>query len=259
MLKPLLLSLLAGMPAWTGVNPYATIGAIPAPAGYRRVGEALESFGSWLRDIGLKRDLTVHLYNGVAKRNQDAQFAVLNVSVGHEDLQQCADAVMRLRAEWLYYRGEYGKITFYTERGVRLNFQQWCRDRKVGLKQAGDIEDARRRATFDKFLREVFTFCSTRTLEKDLWPAGIGHVEPGDVLIRGGSPGHAMLVVDVAEDAKGHRVFLLAQSYMPAQDIHVVRNPGDDLTPWYRADSLAGMVETPEYEFKTNELRRWRN
>jgi len=47
-------------------------------------------------------------------------------------------------------------------------------------------------------------------------------IEPGDVMIRAGSPGHAMLVVDVAEDERGRRIYLLAQSYMPAQDIHIV-------------------------------------
>jgi len=41
-------------------------------------------------------------------------------------------------------------------------------------------------------------------------------------MIRAGSPGHAMLVVDVAEDERGRRIYLLAQSYMPAQDIHIV-------------------------------------
>jgi hypothetical protein len=96
----------------------------------------------------------------------------------------------------------------------------------------GDRTDQGRRA-FETYLRQVF-------------------VEPGDVLIRGGSPGHAMLVMDVAEDERGHRIYLLAQSYMPAQDIHIVKNPGNGLTPWYRADSSAGIVETPEYIFKTN-------
>jgi len=66
-----------------------------------------------------------------------------------------------------------------------------------------------------------------------------------------------MLVVDVAEDVQGHRAFLLAQSYMPAQDIHIVKNPNDDLNPWYLADSTLGEIQTPEYLFKTNELRKW--
>jgi hypothetical protein len=230
------------MPVWTGGNPYPTIGAIPLPAGYHRVSMASELFGAWLRSVPLKKNLTVYLYNRAAKLNQEAQFAVLDVSVGREDLQQCADAVMRLRAEYLYSRGEYGDITFYTEQGVRLNF--------------ADRQD-KGRVSFDKYLREVFEYCSTRTLAKQLFRTSLNGVEPGDVLIRSGSPGHAMLVMDVAEDGNGRRIYLLAQSYMPAQDIHVVKNPGDNLSPWYRADSTLGVVETPEYVFKTNELRKW--
>lgn len=231
------------MPVPAGVNPYPTIGAIPLPAGYYRVPAAHGSFGGWLRNTPLKKATTVYLYNGKPKENQEAQFAVLDISVGREDLQQCADAVMRLRAEWLYERGAYSDITYYTERGLRLNFAERSSDRG--------------RAAFDKYLREVFTYCSTRTLARQLIPAGWSGIEPGDVLIRSGAPGHAMIVVDVAEDSRRRRIFLLAQSYMPAQDIHVVRNLTDDLTPWYRADSISGLVETPEYTFKTNELRKW--
>jgi hypothetical protein len=82
----------------------------------------------------------------------------------------------------------------------------------------------------------------------------------GDVLIRGGSPGHAMLVVDMAADSMGHQVYLLAQSYMPAQDIHIVKNPGGKgsaLSPWYRVDKRESMIETPEWTFYTRQLRGW--
>ena len=125
-MKTLLFVFLLGLPVGTGVNPYATIGAIPLPAGYHRVVEGDGSFGAWLRMVALKKGTTVYLYNGKPKVNQDAQFAVLDVSVGHEDLQQCADAVMRLRAEYLYSRGE--NIEFFTETGKKLNFAPWSVD-----------------------------------------------------------------------------------------------------------------------------------
>jgi hypothetical protein len=242
-LRNVWLALLCGLPVSDGVNPYPLIGAIPLPAGYHRLAVPRGSFGAWLRGVPLKKTTTVYLYNGKPKENQEAQFAVLDISVGHEDLQQCADAVMRLRAEWLYGRGAYSEITYYTERGVRLNFAE----RSPG---GG-------RLAFDRYLREVFEYCSTRTLVRQLVPAGLSGVEPGDVLIRSGAPGHAMIVADVAEDVGGHRIYLLAQGYMPAQDIHIVRNPVGDLTPWYRADSSIGIIETPEYTFKFNELRKW--
>jgi len=226
-------------------NPYATIAAIPVPPGYHRIPAEPASFAAWLRNIPLKKDRTVYLFDGRPKRNQDAQFAVLNVSVGKQDLQQCADAVMRLRAEYLYSLHSYSNIDFYTEQGARLNFGQWVKMRGLN--------------SFSSYLTTVFTYCSTRTLEKQLLPVtNYRTISGGDVLIRGGSPGHAMLVADMAEDPGGKRIYLLAQSYMPAQDIHIVKNPEDAaISPWYRAEGSGIYIQTPEWTFKINELRRW--
>jgi hypothetical protein len=66
-----------------------------------------------------------------------------------------------------------------------------------------------------------------------------------------------MLVADVAEDGHGHRIYLLAQSYMPAQDIHIVNSPEGGFSPWYRADIPGILVQTPEWTFKINELCDW--
>ena len=62
-------------------------------------------------------------------------------------------------------------------------------------------------------------------------------IQVGDVLIVGGAPGHAMIVVDMAMDQEGNRALLFAEGMMPAQSIHVVTNleHGED-TPWYMID-----------------------
>ena len=230
------------------LNPYPTIGAIPPPPGFHRIAADGNSFAFWLRMVALKKDRTVYLFDGTRKRYQGAQYTVLDITVGHTDLQQCADAVMRLRAEYCYARRYLAKIDFYSEQGARFNFLEWSRHRP----------DSAGRASFNAYLNKVFMYCSTRTLERQLVPAFLKEVDPGDVLIKGGAPGHAMLVVDVAEDDGGHRVYLLAQSYMPAQDIHIVNNPTDSrLSPWYSADAASGPIETPEWTFTTNQLRTW--
>ena len=56
----------------------------------------------------------------------------------------------------------------------------------------------------------------------------------GDVFIKGGSPGHAVTIVDIAINPKTNKkVFLLAQSYMPAQEIKILKNPNNsELSPW---------------------------
>ena len=100
--------------------------------------------------------------------------------------------------------------------------------------------------------------CGSASLKKQLKPVSSLHeMQPGDVFIKGGFPGHAMIVIDMAVNAKGNKVFMLAQSYMPAQDIHIVKNPSDvALSPWYEING-ATEIDTPEWTFYNNQLRRW--
>jgi hypothetical protein len=221
--------------------PYKTASDIEPPAGYKRMDISETSFGVWLRSIAIKKDNHVYLYNGELKENQSAQFAVLDISVGKKDLQQCADAVMRLRAEYLFSQNRYAEIEFRDNNGKAYTWK-------------GGSE----RSDFEHYLESVFNWCGSASLEKQLKPVGdIKNMQPGDVFIRGGFPGHAMIIADVAINDKGNKVFMLAQSYMPAQDIHIVRNPSDDkLSPWYDISNMKQLV-TPQWEFSVDQLRRW--
>lgn len=225
----------------TACNPYRTIAEIPMPVGYSRVALESGSFGAWLRNFRLKEDKMVYLYNGNRKINQRAQFAVLDISTGNKDLQQCADAVMRLRAEYLYEHKRYGEITFLDNNGTRYS-----------------LADGADRKKFASYLDNVFVRCGTLSLEKQLKRVEvINTIVPGDVFINGGSPGHAAIVMDVAMNSRGKKIFLLANGYMPAQDIHVVINPADPgLSPWY-ATIYDSIIELPEYRFTLNQLKRW--
>jgi hypothetical protein len=52
-------------------------------------------------------------------------------------------------------------------------------------------------------------------------------------------------------------MMLLAQSFMPAQSIHVLRNPADGRGgAWYRA-AFRGGLATPEWTFGVTDLRRF--
>lgn len=222
-------------------NPYAQISDIPLPAGFER--EAVESggFGAYLRHTALKKDKTVYLFNGQAKYNQSAQFAVLNFDVGNKDLQQCADAVMRLRAEYFFAKKAFDAILFFDNKKTAYHFlPPYTRD------------------NFSAYLSRVFGMCGSASLSKQLRSVTeFATIRSGDVLIRGGFPGHAVIVMDVASNASGEKIYLLAQSYMPAQDIHILRNPVDEqLSPWFKVNTN-GLVQTPEYTFYTSELKRW--
>lgn len=82
-------------------------------------------------------------------------------------------------------------------------------------------------------------------------------MQHGDVFIKGGFPGHAMIVVDIAVNNKGQKIFMPAQSYMPAQDIHIVKNPmNENLGPWYELPA-GDKIITPEWVFSNSCLRKW--
>jgi hypothetical protein len=222
-------------------NEYLQIKNIPLPTGYERIKNADNSFAAWLENVALKKDKTVYKFDGTEKYNQTAQFAVLDISVGKKDLQQCADAVMRLRAEYLFAQEKFDEIIFRDNgSGVYTFMQPYNRD------------------SFTKYLDKVFGMCGTASLAKQLKQKNnFSDIQAGDVLIRGGFPGHAVMVMDVAENKAGKRIYMIAQSYMPAQDIHVLQNPlNNDLSPWYEAGEEE-LIKTPEYIFYRNELMQW--
>ena len=213
---------------------------IPLPEGYERVALDENSFAEWVRSIRLKKDNHVYLYDGSLKKNQLAQFAVLDITVGKKDLQQCADAIMRLRAEYLFDEERYEEIIFKDNNGKSY---AWT--------------EGSNRKNFTNYLEKIFACCGTASLEKQLKPAVLQSMQPGYVFIKGGFPGHAMIVADMAVNKKGSKIYLLAQSYMPAQDIHVVKNPmNENLSPWYELDGSDEII-TPEWRFYSNQLRKF--
>jgi hypothetical protein len=238
---------------------------IPPPAGFHRVPAAPGGFAEWLRGLPLKEGRPlVLLYDGQLKANQDAHFAVLDLDVGRRDLQQCADAVIRLRAEHLYSAGRLHDIHFRFTSGDRADFLRWAegwrpvvRGSRVDWVRSGAAGSGY--PSFRAYLDKVFEYAGSASLSRELRPVPRGGpIEPGDVFIQGGFPGHAVIVLDVAvqQDA-GRRCFLLAQSFMPAQQMHVLRNPEEPvLDPWY-ADAFGPTLRTPEWTFQDSDLRRF--
>ncbi|MBW1984365.1 MAG: DUF4846 domain-containing protein, partial [Deltaproteobacteria bacterium] len=210
------------------------------------------------------KEKPVYLYNGKKKLNQDAHFAVIDIDTGRRDLQQCADAVMRLKAEYLYSKKDYAAIHFNFTSGHIASFTKWADGFRpvVSGNRVSWIKKAAAGSSygnFRKYLDSVFTYAGSYSLSKELKSVSdIANMKIGDVFIKGGFPGHAVMVVDMAYNKNtGKKVFLLAQSYMPAQDIHILKNPKDGtLSPWYDIE-FGSTLYTPEWTFYKQELKRF--
>ena len=232
------------------------------PPGFVRAPLDPASFGQWLRDLKLKPPgAHVRYFDGLMK-DDAAYIAVVDMDLGKRDLQQCADAIIRLRAEYFFAHKDFDHITFNLTNGFPVAWTRWRDGERVAVSGNRTTwhkssAPSRTYAEFRRYLDFVFTYAGTLSLARSLHAKPLQDVAIGDVFVVGGAPGHAVLVADVAVNAAGKKVFLLAQSYMPAQDTQILRNPDDAaMSPWYPAD-FRGPLRTPEWTFARDQLKSW--
>lgn len=227
-------------------NPWnaETIGDIPAPMGYTRVEAENSSYAQYLRSLPLKRRGTkVMLYTG-----GEANYQFLSTGVIDQDLlsnsEQCADATMRLRAEYLWSRGRYGDISFRNVNGKMMHYT-----------------GGSSRKAFERYMRNVYGVCSTFSLFTETTPRDIKDVQPGDVLVyparSGHKYGHALIVVDVAKSKAGKVAIMCAEGNTPARDKHIVRNLNPLKNPWFFLDEDDETIWISCFHFNKNELRHY--
>lgn len=241
------------------------VNRIPVPDEYERINTTPGTFEDWLRWLPLKKGRPpVYLFNGRKKANQEAHFAVVEIDIGKGNLQQCADAVIRLRAEYLYSIGRYDAIHFKFTSGHEAGFRKWIAGYRpvVNGNRVSWVKSTNKDSSYTSFreyLNTVFMYAGSYSLSQELYKIkDLSEMRIGDVFIEGGFPGHAVIVVDMAVNRRtGKKLFLLAQSYMPAQEIHILKNPmNPKLNPWYELE-FGETLQTPEWTFNKSDLKRF--
>ena len=243
----------------------AIVNRVAVPKGFKRVEVNANSFGDWLRFLPLKQgNPDVRLFNGELKRYQSGHAAVVNIDVGSTDIQQCADAVMRMRSEYLYSIKDYENLHFNFTSGHSIGFKKWSEGFRTVIK-GNNVTWSKNAAkddsykTFTSYNKTIFNYAGTSSLSKELRKvADVKDIQIGDVFILGGFPGHAVLVIDVCvHETTGEKLFMIQQSYMPAQEIHILKNLNNaSISPWY-STNFTGDLETPEWTFSKDQLMRW--
>lgn len=235
------------------------------PKDYTRIEVEENSFGEFLRNQKLKPyGEKVLYYNGREKSSEGVYDSVFDVDIGDRDLHQCADAIMLLRAEYLYSREIYNQIKFNFVSGFKAEYSKWMEGYRIKV-EGNNVsyykatEPSNTYENFRKYMNMVFAYSGTLSLEKELEKVNIDDIKIGDVFIIGGSPGHAVIVVDMAINDDGEKLFLLAQSYMPAQQTQLLINPMDKyISPWYSLKGKEKLI-TPEWTFELDKLRRFKD
>jgi hypothetical protein len=217
------------------------------PEGFTRINSEGSSFELYLRNLPLKADGSeVKTFSGEIKPNYQTYLAVVDLPIGKKDLHQCADAIMRLRADYLFSQARFKEISFRQASGKTISYTTWLAGRTPN------------QTNLWTYLETVFNTANTTSLNQQLTTKPVESLEIGDVFItgppRGQSYGHAIIVVDKCVDKEGKVKFMLAQSYMPAQEIQILDNPATPGCPWYDLD-FGQNLDTPEWDFTSNQLK----
>mgnify|MGYP001630376465 CR=1 FL=1 len=209
---------------------------IHTPEGFHREEVETDSFAAFMENYALYKDgKKVKLYDKTLKQNQDAGKISAFLTIE--------------------------KMNFHLVNGFACEFSKWAEGMRVSFSgssttwtQSAAANDDE--TVFEKYLRFVFAYASTISLSDESKKIKKAEIQAGDIFVQGGSPGHAVMVLDVCTDDSGRKAFLLGQGFMPAQQFHVLKNPLHEDDPWYYVDELTYPLQTPEYTFEKGSLKR---
>lgn len=233
------------------------------PPGWERATPEPGSFGEWLRALPLAAPNTpVKNFKGEEVRAGDDEYvaAVVAIDPGRLDLQQSPDIVIRLHAEWLWSKDGANAIEYRGATGLDMPFSRWIKGQRLVATGPSVFWQVRARAAepdhamLREYLDSVFTWANSTSLAQQAARVESDALQAGDFFVHIGSPGHAVVVLDVALKASGERIALLGQALNPSQNVHVLR-PGR-ATAWFSLRPERPVLTPYTEEFAWEGLRR---
>lgn len=238
---------------------------IDVPEGFVRSKYSPGSFQHYLQNYALKPfGAKVINYDGNEYWYQAGHVGVLEIPVPDNGLQQCADALMRIRAEYLWNNNGKDEIGFNFTSGHYCSWKKYSEGYRPRIH--GNKVDFNKIANANaseenlyNYLNLVYTYAGTLSLYHELPKiTSINELEVGDMLVYPGSPGHIVMIVDLAIHENGEKLFILAQGNTPAQSVHVIKNPNDtSLSPWYSLETNTTLA-IPTYHFNETKFIRFK-
>jgi hypothetical protein len=238
--------------------------AVEVPNGYSREPVESGSFAHYLRHLPVRLDRTnVLAFDGRAIKSPSAH--VILMDVGTRDLQQCADSAIRLHAEWLWSTKQLHHLQYHFTSGDLSTWHAWANGERFRIKGANVTRVTTHgadhsRQNFRRWLETIFMYAGTGSLPRDSVAVKPTEVRAGDFFNQGGSPGHVVIVLDVAIK-DGKRVALLGQGFMPAQDFHVLKSSKAIDSVWFHlpAEAEAPLVTPSWPAFYGKDARRFKH
>lgn len=251
------------------------------PEGYERVKVEAGSFAEYLRTYPLKDyGAKAYYYDETRGRGEELVYSDDTSTIGvfkQQDTltrwQQCADTAIMLYAEYLYDKGQYDAISFHFSNGFVCDYASWVQGKRVsisgnktewvdktgdGSAKAGDYSYE----TFLKYLDIIYQYANTNSLASEMKKVSPDDLKPGDLLIATLSElkaaaaevsesmaasisyGHAIMIVDMAVNADGDKVYLIAEGNTPATEAAMIEPPDSSFGVWVHFDEDGRFVKS---------------
>ncbi len=235
---------------------------IAAPPGFDRVAVAPGSFADWLRHFPVAAEgSAVKRHNGKSREAElgERVAAVLELQPKSR-LLDAARMMLRLRAEHRWSAGEGDSIAFHLTSGELLSWPAWAAgfrpvvsDRAVRFTDVGTRDEGR--SNFCRYLESLFALSSCESLLDDTRPAMDLGIAAGDIFLQAGADGRVLIVLDVASDEGGGLRLLLGAGGVPAETLHVIREPGE--LGWFPLSRTGVVWSSDGAYFSIEHLRYW--
>ncbi len=217
----------------------SSIGDIPLPStDYYRIGINTSSFAEWLRELPLKKSgsAVVNYRGGIFKDGADTSVAfVADLDMKGRRLEQCMDILVRLYAEYLWGAKQVKNLILPLPGGYRLKWKDWKEGFRpvfkgidVNMKKSSKPDTSYK--AYKTYLNTVYSESHTQQFYHAYQPVGRTEIQIGDIIVKKGTKGHAVMIVDLAKNEHGEMIALIGNGDTPACQFFLLNYMAE--SPW---------------------------
>jgi len=221
------------------INAQSTIEKIPLPSSnYMRVQIRDNSFAEWLRDLSLQKSGSdvLNYRGGIFKTGKDTSVAfVVDMNIEGKRLEQCMDVLVRFYADYLWEKKQTKNLNLPLPGGYWLNWKNWGEGYRpnfsgidVTIKKSSKPDSSHQ--SYISYLNTVYSESHTQQFFHAYLPINREEVKIGDMIIRKGTKGHAVMIVDLALNKQGEMIALIGNGDTPACQFFILKYSKD--SPW---------------------------
>jgi len=221
------------------------------PDGYKRITYKNHTFADWIRNLPLKpMNSAVFDYRGKVFKSKDdtTVAAVVEWKIKGRRLDQCMDILVRFYSGYLWEKNEQENLSLPLPDKQWLKWSDWQQGYRPKFKGIHfDLIKSEKykssKDNYNKYLNLVFAESHTQQFYFAYPVIERQNVQVGDFIVKKGVKGHAVMIIDLAQNVNGELIALIGQGDTPACEFYLLNYNIDN--PWIPLDLSKEVIPLP--------------